>query len=376
MKVINLFLGSPLLFLGAIILQSSAHAQRCGQHVLVEDEQHANDARMYDLHLSWVQETPALNKTTSPEPRRLQVTETLETQLTGLITDRVRCDENDNIYLHPYANEAVKAHTVGQSPIQKIKADGSLGETFRSTDAGQYIEGRDFFVTGDGRIYQAAMAPTRVKHGYTNMPCVLEFSSDGSFKSKIELDMGYFYPYQIAVFKSGELLLSGMDKDQIAPVIAVFDSGGKLIKKVSLPERILTEAARVSANSAVSHGEITAGSDGNMYLMRSSSPAVIYVISPTGDIVRTLQIGPADPQWVAISIVSAPERLAVAFYRPAMHNTMLIRVTDLEGNEIATYQSEDSRIQASYLGCYVPPRFQFFSARYPGTGFLYSAEPR
>src|ERR1700736_1742383 len=55
------------------------------------------------------------------------------------------------------------------------------------------------------------------------------------------------------------------------------------------------------------------GEDGNVYLMRRTSPATVYVISSSGDLLRTLSIEPADNGQMPYDMRVAEGRIAVEF---------------------------------------------------------------
>jgi hypothetical protein len=202
---------------------------------------------------------------------------------------------------------------------------------------------------------------------------VVSYSSDGSLRSKAKLDAEFFVPYQIAVFPSGELLVSGINGPyNRTPVTAVFTADGKLIKQIYEPEdedgRKRADAGEAgfrpadmeSSNDFVVRGDAELGSDGNVYLLRAGSPALIYVISAKGEIQRKLRIPSPDSGLTAERLKSAPGSLAISFLRPGM-NTGTIEVVDFKGRHVATLASSDQRMYPGLLGCYSPKGFTFLS---------------
>jgi hypothetical protein len=110
--------------------------------------------------------------------------------------------------------------------------------------------------------------------------------------------------------------------------------------------------------------------DGNIYVMRTVAPATISAISPLGEIVRTFTIKSKD-NYRPFTMHISGNRLAVMFYEPHTPN-MFIKVIDLEGNEITTYNADNpippnptANPNSKYLGldlaCYEanPDRFTF-----------------
>lgn len=138
----------------------------------------------------------------------------------------------------------------------------------------------------------------------------------------------------------------------------MFDANGKLAKKIYEPE---DEEARRRAESGDAEytrsnagdrfmglGDVAAGSDSNVYLLRGTTPALVYVISPAGDVVRKLHIDAGDPDFVAGDIKSFAGRLAIGFNGP----NSLVMVTDLEGKTIATYTVDRHKPDWPTLACY------------------------
>jgi hypothetical protein len=96
-----------------------------------------------------------------------------------------------------------------------------------------------------------------------------------------------------------------------------------LVKEIYEPE---DEEARLKAengdtaytrsnagNRFVGFGDVAAGSDGNVYLLRGTSPALVYVVSPAGQVLRKLHIDPGTPDFVAGEIKLHAGRLAIGF---------------------------------------------------------------
>lgn len=217
---------------------------------------------------------------------------------------------------------------------------------------------------------------------------VISYSSDGLVRSKSRLQTEFFVPYKVAVFPSGEVLVSGIHGEHnYTPFTAVYRPGGTLIKEVYEPEdedsRNRAEAGEPgfrpdnmeSSNDFVVRGDAALGSDGNVYLLRASSPALIYVISHNGQVVRKLRIASPDASLVAGELKSAPGRLAISFLRKGT-NAGLIQVVDYEGRRIATYVPNDKRMNPGLLSCFSPKRFTFVSMEAGGNLGLNTAVPK
>jgi hypothetical protein len=69
------------------------------------------------------------------------------------------------------------------------------------------------------------------------------FSADGKLKSKTPLDPPDFFPYQLALFHSGESLVSGLEHVHSRRALgafksftAIYSKDGHLQKQLALPE--------------------------------------------------------------------------------------------------------------------------------------------
>ena len=142
-----------------------------------------------------------------------------------------------------------------------------------------------------------------------------EVARDSSVKIQTKLQLDFFVDVtHLAVFKSGEYLVVGLAESigeraphLRTPLTAVFARDGRLVKKIYEPQ---DEDARQKAegsdpkylrccsdsgNEFVGwNADVAAGSDGNVYLMHGTSPPLIYVISPAGDVVRKFRIDPGN----------------------------------------------------------------------------------
>jgi hypothetical protein len=297
------------------------------------------------------------------------------------------CDDAGNVYTIPQGEESFRDPLKRETlPFQKITPAGDLAGSFQVADAftddvygrnggvvsSDFVGHYDFFVTADGaRAFQAAYV-----HGET---FVVEFAQNGSVKAKTKLLVGpddrHMQPWHLAVFKSGEYLVIGFNGlDRLTPFTAVFAADGRMVKKIYEPE---DEEARLQARPDNWHGidrggnggidfvrggGVAAGSDGNVYLLHgTTSYALVYVISPAGEVVRKLRIDSGDSDLVARSIRSYAGRLAIEFDDnwAGAYRRNLIKVTDLQGNSIADYKIGTVGDHFLYLAGYGPDGLTF-----------------
>jgi hypothetical protein len=213
------------------------------------------------------------------------------------------------------------------------------------------------------------------------------YKSDGSYKSLIKLQPGFAWiPSTLAVFASGNLLVSGLEYDKnekrfVWPFTAIFSSDGTLLKEVKLEDddtlrdmaasgdSRVSSSTNPSSNFAIEFGQSQAASDGNVYLMRWVTPTIFYALSPGGGVVRRFLVDPGDENFKPAEMHVAGSRIAVLFYHPQT-GELLMKIVDLEGHEIATYDQAKvngkpttNDALGSAFACYTddPQRFTFLT---------------
>jgi len=280
------------------------------------------------------------------------------------------CDEDGNVYLG--------AETWAGS-IRKLNPKGDLLTTFdrySNPDIEVYGAG-SYALTPDGDLY------TWVGNKKDRYFYVIVFGPDGKYKSKIKIDPGFpWIPGPFAVFRNGNLLMTGQEYDRdvrqtMLPFTALFRSDGKLLKEVWLEddERIynqarggdpkLTSISVPANNRAVSWGRVQTGNDGNIYIMRWLSPAVFYVVSPSGEVVRRFTVDPGRSGLLPVTMHISANRIAVLFREEGTREQQM-KIVDLNGEEVATYDAtspEPKKPLGAAFACYSAKsgRFNFLA---------------
>jgi hypothetical protein len=277
------------------------------------------------------------------------------------------CDEEGNVYSRPFDPET---------------AWGAIQEmTGQAKPAGRFpAKGKTFFVR-DGRVYAVAGSnPGGI--------AVVEFAQDGSVKAQTKLGVDFFIDVlHLAVFKSGEYLvvgltgsLTGTTPHLRTPFTAVFAADGRLVKKIYEPEdedasqraegsdsKYLLCCSDSGNEFVMYKADAASGSDGDVYLLHGTSPPLIYVISPAGDVVRKLRIDAGNPELTANSIKFYNGRLAIGFNWLGDVPKSLIKVIDLKGNSIADYEVKEGTGDSDpILACYNSEGFTLIP-RWAGT---------
>lgn len=284
------------------------------------------------------------------------------------------CDAKGNVYFRPYYSHQ---HPL-RSPVYKFSPRGERLAVYSvSADtefAGQGNGGEDFALGKDGEVYQLAASE---KGSY-----IVQFEQDGTIKSKIRLRTG-FSAYHFAVFDSGEFLVTGSGADDpILHVIytGIFDRSGKMVKRIVFPEdQQYTQAANrgdteftepgntIPGNYAVDRGAVVRASDGNLYVVRWTTPARVYAVSPAGEIMADFEVSPPIDGKKPSIVVSHGKRLAIEWEGTQNDPRAGITVVGLDGQPYATYNEK-----IGVLACYSDQeRFTFLG----GTELRF-AQPR
>jgi hypothetical protein len=269
-------------------------------------------------------------------------------EMGGAFMGSSKCDADGDLYVRKFASDRPLL-----GPVVKIDPDGKRIALFDPVAFSQLqLDRADAFSpASDGGLYQIAQSGVVKPRIY-----VLHFSSDGSPSSPIRLEAD-FEVYSFAAFLNGNLLVSGFERDVTnrndsgRAVTEVFSADGRLLAQLSFkqPPEVAKPAGKPGAKAVAEAGksavtldlaDAEAGVDGNLYAMRNSSPALIYVISPAGRVERTMKVSApvvgARPGFFHLS----SNRLAVSFVTESKE--MLVVVDAQTGSRIATYSDTDS----------------------------------
>jgi len=299
----------------------------------------------------------------------------------------LKCDSDGNLYL--------RTEVGGVYGIHKLSPKGEKVAVFEAdSNPDLKVDVAPYFAlaANGGELYEIVY-PHEINR------YVFSYKSDGTFQSAVKLAPGFpFSPKKLAVFASGQFLISGeeYDKDPTGamwPFTGIFDSSGRLLKELEvgdekeLHDMVSSGDARVAlpgnphANRAVDNGQLEMGADGNAYLMRWTNPAVFYAISPGGEIVRRFTLDAGGSGYRPSAMHISKSRIAVLFVDPQSKD-MIMRIVDLEGHQIATYDQlkVDGRPKeplGAAFACYMenPTRFVFLGADDNDKVQLWLAEP-
>jgi hypothetical protein len=302
---------------------------------------------------------------TSEPTLALQISSTMDvaSEMGGAFMSGTKCDADGNLYIRKYAMDRPLL-----GPVVKIDPDGKRIALFDPVAFSQLALDRAdaFSPASDGGMYQIAQSGVLKPRIY-----VLHFSPDGSPSSPALLAAD-FEVYAFAAFANGNFLVSGVERDlqnkndRGCNFTAVFSADGRELAQLSFeesrgPRKAGTKpgaggrpqaAAPKEAQSEAQHkvqnnpekaapgldlADAEVGSDGNLYVMRRSSPALVYVIAPSGKIMQTLKVGAPLPDAMPSAFHVSGNRLAISFGNEKSQSQTIVVADAQTGQKIASY---------------------------------------
>jgi hypothetical protein len=266
----------------------------------------------------------------------------------------------------------------GRLYVKLVKAGpGMVGPLFRLSSKG-VVEAE--FDTSGALINRYAVRPNGgviMMHTDGRIKFVDNFAPDGTRESSVALERppDPFFPSQLAVFHSGEILISGLQyQPGYKAATAIYDPTGRLVKQLVLDgdvdiERAIDKDTRSQQQntSAIDTSVAITGDDGLVYLMRATSPASVYAISAAGDVVRKIVVSPptsTGSPYFGLRVVK--NRLVVKFSRScdstadsnSCRSSTYAVVDATTGQRLAAYEADKEA--ADTMACYAPDPDRFF----------------
>lgn len=289
----------------------------------------------------------------------------------------LKCDRAGNIY--------IRSARSFREPILKISPEGQKRAEFSLVAAPSWENGEfyDFAVRPDGDVY--LLAARRGKNR-TIEPGILQFSEQGRFRLAIELDLAPYSLNQLAVFGTGEFLISGWKRERraiapgvltnaeqehaqnlVEPLLAILNPAGEITHQIPIPEageKAPGEEASSIPLRAISLAAAAYGDDGFIYLMLRQENARILVLSPQSGVVRTLAVSspsekfsPTDLRYSSGIglIVQFDERLDERRFDP--RRGIISLINPQTGERLMDYQLTSEL--GGILGCHTSRGFFF-----------------
>ncbi|MGB8010927.1 MAG: hypothetical protein WCF68_04890 [Terriglobales bacterium] len=261
----------------------------------------------------------------------------------GAFMNGSKCDADGNLYIRKYM---IDRPLLG--PVVKIDAEGKRVAVFDPVQFPELAMDRadGYSPASDGGMYQIARGG-----GAKPLIYVLRFSSDGTPSSPVRLDAD-FEVYTFAAFAGGNFLVSGVKRDTSKKddrgrnFTAVFSADGRELAQLSFEDaheipkagakkEPISEAGK--AEPTLDLAEAEAGVDGYLYVMRRSSPAMVYAIAPKGKIMQTIKVNGSGAGMVPGGFHVSGNRLAVSFWSEDGERHTVVVADAQTGRKIASY---------------------------------------
>jgi hypothetical protein len=296
--------------------------------------------------LSFAQSNSGMSDTAAPIPissstiaLRASSTMNVVSEMGGAFMSSSKCDADGNLYIRKFAMDRPLL-----GPVVKIDADGKRVALFDPAAFSQLgIERADAFSpASDGGLYQIAQSGGLKPRIY-----VLHYSSDGSAAAPALLDAD-FEVYTFAAFAGGNFLVSGVRRDAQNKddhgrnFTAVFSADGRELAQLSFDDvagrgKAGRKGQLKSAAPALDLSEAEVGGDGYLYVMRPSSPALVYAIAPSGKIMETLKVAAPLAGAMPNAFHVSENRLAIVFSQDENQGPAVVVADAQTGEKVARY---------------------------------------
>jgi hypothetical protein len=226
---------------------------------------------------------------------------------TGLNVGGFKSDSSGHVFFAPAARDT-RGMLSSPNTIVRVSADKAVRFLLSDIPEARRASIEDFSPGTNGDLF--VITTTHIGIGKMES-YVVHFDSDGKYVSKNRIELAGFIPSQIAVFGSGDFLLAGWrlnfadssDANR-RPFTGVFNSRGQLLATLRLAGDIKKETAVDDFEEAISLSMAETGADGYVYFARAAANGPVFVISPSGRVVRTIP-------------VSAPKGMKLVGMKPA-----------------------------------------------------------
>lgn len=327
--------------------------------------------------------------------RTMQIRDTVFTRLDAIpMLSPLKCDAEGNIYIRPNNLGA----RFGWNEVLKFSPTGERKATFTMPSE---LLAKQYFIANDGVVFVLAEEeqksdPLRNKPEVSEWKranvFLVEYEKDGNLKRKTKLDSDFFPSGSFVIFPSGQMLISATEAPKQRPAppsnepfTALFDSKGQLLLRITAKDDAwITEAVEAGdekkivpgkgRNPAITKGQAVIGSDGNAYILRATSPAVIFVISNAGAVIRTLALPSGDPPLFPSIMFENKGQLALVFQEPGQGGRERIRIFNSSTGDVIETATVEPPLGAA-VACFTPPQFTFLREK-DGKFVFYLAEPR
>lgn len=248
------------------------------------------------------------------------------------ILSGTQCDTNGNIYVTYTAGSPGPgiANALVKAPVSKVSFDSERAVQFPASQLDGYADNyrESYYADPRGTLYTLVTAAQHLPEpGHPIVPdsLIVKYNDDGTIDSVVRLKPPAgvrFNPHKFAAFLDGSFLVTGRDLSDdhktMRPFTAIFDRSGAFVTELTLPNDVrpgepAPETTTTPPPQAPDAGKLATetrkgqehprswfeqmywsvfvGSlDGNVYLLRPSNPAQLYLITSAGTLVRELEV--------------------------------------------------------------------------------------
>ena len=257
----------------------------------------------------------------------IQLTVTKKTPLKGELEDLVvfgllkemTCDSNGNIF-----SPSTRKYSSANNAIVRFPRDASSFTKF-SIDSLENLENgtiTDFELVPNGELF--VLARQVLKYSNVEVPIefgknfILHYDHSGKVLSQFELklDTDNFSPTGFALLEGGEFLVVGyrLEKGNTFLIAENFLSTGMLKTRVNLnPNGTKTSKGKTVESPRVFH-PTAIKAQGLIYVLRGTTTEPIYVLSESGQFMKSIQLKPSDIEFDSPKVLG--NRLIVRAHPP------------------------------------------------------------
>lgn len=281
----------------------------------------------------------------APIPLRLRETTQMNWTAPNVSLSYPKCDADGHVFVRFGNYDFVRQQVQMNSAISEIIPESKriVAHTIPELSPSDYSNSRfeSFGVSLDGAVYALISAGRKASDGErAKHEIIVEQLEEGSTAGSMMTlqappGAAHWMADLLGVFPKGNFLVAGESSEEPGrpsagswrPFTAIYDSSGKFLIEITLPEDVVNEYSRhagstdgatraeappaggsggnagVPAQSTqppkphfiqvqIRSGGIVSGPDGNLWILRNSDPIRLYAVDAAGQVVKHFQFSP------------------------------------------------------------------------------------
>jgi len=282
----------------------------------------------------------------------------------GVIVNPVKCDERGAVYFRQYKRGDVSGSPIIQLDVRDKKSQvfnvRNISEKSISNPASLRIE--DFTPSGRN-LYVAVVDENDAAY-------VLTFSlNDAGYLGAVPIEKNFF-PLNVAVFPTGDMILSGTAKKNPAdpqsplnPVTAICDNKGRFVSHVKLPDDLRLQDVKGKNDESAFQSLTTSlmQSSGTFaYLLRPAEDPILYAVLPDGTADSKKVLKSPGKLFTPVNFRIAAPYAIVQYVHDPINDGKTNRFVqyDLNSGEVLSIASPDENLLGAFA-CYDPSRNEY-----------------